>query len=141
MLTQQQSYFAHLPIIACGERRSLFFFNAAKSPDFVTNNSTVHVKMPPSLVPHFSKLLNYLYDNAFVLSTENVVCLIMFSLNFEMPKLEISVNEFIAKYVNPNNATTYLMCIIELQQEDPNGNGQYNAAIEECKEILVFNIK
>eukprot|EP00815_Leptocylindrus_aporus_P012498 CAMPEP_0116057666 /NCGR_PEP_ID=MMETSP0322-20121206/4744_1 /TAXON_ID=163516 /ORGANISM="Leptocylindrus danicus var. apora, Strain B651" /LENGTH=137 /DNA_ID=CAMNT_0003541715 /DNA_START=555 /DNA_END=968 /DNA_ORIENTATION=- len=97
--------------------------------------------MPPSLIPHFSKLLNYLYDDAFVLSSENVVCLIMFSLIFEMPKLEISVNEFIAKYVNPNNATTYLMCIIELQQEDPNGNGQYNAAIEECQEILVFNIK
>jgi len=141
MSTQQQSYFAHLPIIACGERGSLFFFKAAQYPDFVTNNSTVHVEMPPRLISHFSKLMNYLYDKAFVMSSENIIYLQIFSRIFEMPQLEVFVNQFIAEDMKANNAGAYLMRITDLQQLDTNGNDQYSAAIKECQEILALNIE
>jgi len=68
--TQQQSYFVNNSIIACGERGSLIFFNAAQSPDFAINNSTVLVEISPRPTPHFPKLMDYLYDDSFAISTD-----------------------------------------------------------------------
>jgi len=130
--TQQQSYFAHNSVIACGERGSMFFFNAAQAPDFATNNSTIYVKMSPRLTPHFPKLMNYLYDDSFVISSDNAIQLRMFAHILEIPCLQRVVNEFIANDMNPSNAATYLMRIIEVQQDDISDDDQYKAAINEC---------
>ena len=130
--TQQQSYFAHNSIIACGERGSMFFFNAAQAPDFDKKNSTIRVEVSPRLTHHFPKLMNYLYDDSFVISSDNAIQLRMFARILETPYLEDAINEFIANDMNPSNAATYLMRIIEVQQDDISNDDQYNAAINEC---------
>lgn len=83
--TKKQSYFAHVSVIACGERGSLLFFNAAQSSDFVADNSSIHVEIPPRLVHHFSKLMDYFYDDTFVISSDNAIQLRMFSYILEIP--------------------------------------------------------
>jgi len=129
---QQQSYFAHNSVIACGERGSLFFFNAAQSPDFASNNSSVRFEMSPRLIPHFHKLMDYLYDDSFAISSDNAIQLRMFARILDMPCLEDAINEFIAKDMNPSNAATYLMRIIEVQQDGISDDDQYKTAINEC---------
>ncbi len=130
--TQQQSYFAHKVTIACGERGSMFFFNAAQSPDFATKNSTIRIEMSSRLIPHFPKLMDYLYDDSFAISSDNAIQLRMFAHILEMPFLEVKVNWFVANDIKPSNAATYLMRIIEVQQDNIHDDVQYKAAINEC---------
>jgi len=56
----------------------------------------------------------------------------MFARVLDMPCLEDAINEFIAKDMNPSNAATYLMRIIEVQQDGISDDDQYKTAINEC---------
>jgi len=58
----------------------------------------------------------------------------MFSYLLEMPQLEVTVNEYIAKDMNPRNVARYLISIIEIYQGDIDDDDQYKAAIKEVAE-------